>query len=273
MFRRALTKDLANGSKLFIGSEGVAQISDEEFEKFFSAEEKDIIKAARENGQIVKTHTISDSTVDRHGDTVNVDGWNLKHYSGVVLLNHGHIGFAGVKETTLPVAKSIKQWKYGGKLKSTATFTPKSTYPFGHMVGELVDQGFLPGVSVGFIPEEYEINEERGDYSYDFKSQELIEYSVVQVGSNRNALVEESFHDKIEEAFSGAQQAGIDTTAVAEEMSRILDEDKPETLREFCERLYMQHKSGIFHPVTQSPDRTKGEDDFLADIQEMFNHA
>lgn len=282
MFRRVRTKDLLQEQtpKLFMGAQGVSEVSEEELEKFFSEEERQILKAASEAGQIVKTHVISDSTLDRHSDTVNVDGWDLKSYTGVVLLNHGHIGFAGVRETTLPIARSVKQWRYAGQLKSTAIFTSPDIYEFGHTVGKLVDAGFLPGASVGFIPHEWERNKEReeetGRRSYDFKSQELVEYSIVQVGSNRNALVEEGLQDTIstslEGAFSGAKQAGIDTSSVADEMERFLDDDPDhEKFKAFCERLYFEHKTGIFHAVTESPDRKSDEDDFLADIQEMFN--
>jgi hypothetical protein len=286
MFRRALTKDIElasrrEGSKLFMGGPGLSACSDEELSKFFSDEERAVIKAAQAEGQIVKTHVISDSSVDRHHDTVNVDGWDTGGYNDIVQLNHGHIGFAGVRETTIPVAKSLKTWKYAGKLKSTAMFTPKDVYPFGHMVGQLVDQGYMKGCSVGFIPKAWEEDPERKDrWGYpaiNFKEQELVEYSIVQVGSNRNALVEEGLQDTIEQALSfeqaldAAKSSGIDTTPVAQEMERILDEDKPESMREFAERLFFAHKSGILFPVSESPTRNHDDESFVADVMEIIN--
>src|SRR4051812_7379106 len=60
--------------------------------------------------------TISSSSVDRYGDTVAADGWNLANFrkNPVVLWMHNN--------TMLPVARATALWVAGNSLKATAEF-------------------------------------------------------------------------------------------------------------------------------------------------------
>jgi HK97 family phage prohead protease len=158
-----------------------------------------------ENAPII--FATSTATEDRMGDTIAVDGWDLKNYRAnpVVLWAHDR--------SELPVAKSLREWTERGALMSEAQFTPKDLYPFGAMVGEMYRQGFLSAVSVGFQPQTYVVNEERaGQYgvAYDFLTQELLEYSAVPIPANPEALI-------------SARAAGIDTAPMREWAEKILD--------------------------------------------------
>lgn len=128
---------------------------------------------------------ISTDHIDRDNDTISVDGWDLKDYkkNPVVLFGHDY--------GKPPVAKAIRTWVEDGKLKSTAQFADKETYEFADTVFRLLAGGYLNAVSVGFSPMEWSFTEEEDrNYGVDFKRQKLLEYSVVPVPANPNALVE-----------------------------------------------------------------------------------
>jgi HK97 family phage prohead protease len=145
---------------------------------------------------------IGSSAPDRMGDTIASTGWRLESYqkNPIVLWAHDR--------HQPPVAKSARVWADGERLMSEPEFTPREMYPFGAMVGEMVKGGFLNAASVGFRPLKHAWNEERG--GIDFIEQELLEYSIVPVPANAEALVE-------------AKAAGIDLLPLVEWLERSLD--------------------------------------------------
>ena len=133
----------------------------------------------------------SDGSVDRHGDTVDPGGWNTDNFTkggGPLLWAHQY--------DTPPLGK-VTGLSSGAALRGAVEFTPKGMSEFNDMIYDMVKGGFLSATSVGFSPKEYDYNDARG--GFDFKSQELLEVSVVPVPANANALIE-------------ARSAGIDLT-------------------------------------------------------------
>lgn len=132
--------------------------------------------------------TISSGAVDRMGDTIAVDGWNLDNYRKNPVVLWGHDG------SDFPVARSSKIWIEGDKLKSEAVFIPKENPATGlHAEGilQLYRGGFLSATSVGFLPLKYAFTEDpQRRYGIDFLEQELLEYSCVTVPANAEALIE-----------------------------------------------------------------------------------
>lgn len=129
--------------------------------------------------------TISTDSVDRMGDTIDVKGWKLDAYrkNPVVLWAHDN--------ESLPVGKATKVWIEDGKLKATAEFTPEGMARFNDTVFDMLKGGFLNAVSVGFMPEDYKFTESADRrFGIDFLKQELLEFSVVSVPANSEALIE-----------------------------------------------------------------------------------
>ena len=139
--------------------------------------------------------TISTESVDRDRDVIQVDGWDLRAFkrAGVVLWAHDYHG--------LPVARPVKVWAEEGKLKSVAEFAPPEMYPFADTVYQMLRGGFLKSASVGFRPKKWNYNEDRR--GTDFVEQELLEFSVVPVPANPEALID-------------AKAAGIDVEPLRE---------------------------------------------------------
>lgn len=118
----------------------------------------------------------SSGVLDRHGDTVNPNGWNLENFkkNPVILYGHDHRG--------LPIGKAINVEVKDGKLMFDIQFSKKSQ--LATEVWNLIKEGILKAVSVGFMVEEWGM---AGD-PYTIMKQELFELSVVTIPANPEAL-------------------------------------------------------------------------------------
>lgn len=129
----------------------------------------------------------SDASEDRHGDTVAVAGWRLDSYkkNNVILFAHN--------SWDLPIGKGENVRVEGNALRGDITFASKE-YDFAANVEKLVRGGYLKAGSVGFRPIKYAFNEERNSSGWntpvDFLEQELLEFSIVPIPANQNALAE-----------------------------------------------------------------------------------
>lgn len=123
---------------------------------------------------------LSTSVEDRGGDTVDQSGWRLENYlkNPVVLWGHDY--------RTPPIGRCLNPHVTGGALVSDIEFATAEQHPFADTIYQLVAAGFINAGSVGFVPVRYEINRETG--GLDFKEQELLEYSIVGVPMNPEAL-------------------------------------------------------------------------------------
>lgn len=132
--------------------------------------------------------TISTGTIDRDRDVIDVAGWYTDAFmrsGGPVLFGHG-FDING----TMPVGKATKIWATQRGLKAEMVFIPND--PFAERVQRAVDFGALRATSVGFrpLPGKAAWNEERG--GIDFHEQELLEFSIVPVPANAEAVREKS---------------------------------------------------------------------------------
>lgn len=160
------------------------------------------VKVATDERRV--TFTISTASVDREGDTVAVDGWQLENYlkNPVVLFAHRY--------DQLPIARAVSVSADGNALKAVAEFPEPGLHPLADTVYEMLKGGFLRATSVGFRPLKTAHNEERPGWAMDFLEQELLEFSVVPVPSNPEALME------MAKGLAGAAAAGIDLDPLAE---------------------------------------------------------
>lgn len=117
---------------------------------------------------------VSTGSVDRHGEKINVDGIITKHYSGVVLYGHDYEG--------LPIGKTLSLKKKDGELRAKMQFATEE-YPFAKTVYDMVRGGYLTDVSIGGI-----VNKWSEDYMT-IEELEMVEFSVVPIGANRDAKV------------------------------------------------------------------------------------
>jgi len=137
----------------------------------------------------------SDETLDRHGDVLKLEYWDLSEFKKAprLLVDHDHRveSIVGKAENT----------RIDTGLQAL-TFEPvfHGITQLSREVKEMVEQGFLDTVSVGFIPHGPE--GDGGNPRY-----ELIEISFVTVGANPNARVK-AFQEKMKEAKITDEEKG-----------------------------------------------------------------
>ena len=125
---------------------------------------------------------LSTDEVDRHGDVISADGWNLESYRANPVFLWAH-------DYARPViGRSLQTWSDSRRLMAQVEFAPT---PFAQEVALLYAGGYQRGVSVGFKPLSYEErrHEKTGAViGIRFLEQELLEASAVPVPANRSAL-------------------------------------------------------------------------------------
>jgi len=137
----------------------------------------------------------SDETVDRAGDIIRVDGWQLDEFkrNPIILENHDYLGLA------VGQALEVKAEKQDGKpvLRFSILFADAETYPRADHVFRLYAGGYMRATSVGFIPlgEEEVDDAKRAELGMPphgrvFNRQTLLELSMVTVPANPNAVRE-----------------------------------------------------------------------------------
>jgi HK97 family phage prohead protease len=132
-------------------------------------------KVKKEGGRL--SVIVSDETLDRHGEVIPIETWDLGHFSNSprMLVDHNH-----------EVEKIVGRWENPNvnyeekKLIMDAVFHDFT--PLARATKEMVENGFLDTVSVGFIPHG---PKEDGGKPWN----ELIEVSWVTVPANPNARI------------------------------------------------------------------------------------
>jgi HK97 family phage prohead protease len=126
------------------------------------------------------TFVMSDGSVDRMGDVIEPDGWDLEAFykNPVALWAHNSRFIVGNWRDV-----SIQKGQMVGTLDLMEAVTPELL----HIV-TAVKAGMLRAVSVGFHPKKYEPLPDSEVGGYRFLEQELVECSLVTVPANANAL-------------------------------------------------------------------------------------
>ncbi len=134
-----------------------------------------IVKAQVENKDGRMFAIASTAVEDRHGEVVQVEGWELKNFKAnpVMLWAHDH------SEIAIGVAKGIKVDGIGKKAR--LVFEPEfhEETEKARAIKRLFEKGILNSFSVGFRPLEAEGNQ--------YIKQELLEVSAVNVPANPEA--------------------------------------------------------------------------------------
>uniref|UniRef100_A0A7V4G702 Prohead serine protease domain-containing protein n=1 Tax=Desulfobacca acetoxidans TaxID=60893 RepID=A0A7V4G702_9BACT len=127
----------------------------------------------------------STAHMDRYGDVIEVDGWDLNNYqkNPVFLWAHDY------KQP--PVGKAVKVEKGDQGLLFQVKFPTAEEYAFADTIFKLYLGGYLRATSVGFQDLEREpITDKEGKQTgWRYKRQELYELSAVPVPANPNALI------------------------------------------------------------------------------------
>lgn len=125
---------------------------------------------------------LSDATVDRYGDVVDPNGWDLRNFRRNPIALFGH-------QSSFPIGKWENLRVEGGRLVGRLKLAAKGTSARIDELVSLVEQGILRAVSVGFRPLEMEAMDPKKPYGAQrYLKQELLETSLVSVPANPAAL-------------------------------------------------------------------------------------
>lgn len=173
-----------------------------------------IIEVKAEDGKI--TVVASDETLDRHGDVLPIDQWDLTKFISAprMLVDHDH-------QVSSIVGKWLNPRIQGKQLLMDADF--HGITDLSKAVQKMVQDGYLNTVSVGFIP--HGPSEDGGREVF-----ELLETSWVTVPANPNAQIQASLKaildKKVEDADTAKIQAYLGKEGDEETIDAEQDDDK-----------------------------------------------
>lgn len=181
------------------------------------------LKAVDEKQHIIEG-VFSTGSVDRHGEAVVQNGWDLSNYktNPVVLWAHQNHEFPIAQMTEIGMDA---QGNLAGKMKFAVEEYETAATAYRLMVGK-----YLRAFSVGFSNNRYEV--QQGEDVVNLTENELLEVSVVNVPANAEAL-------------SKAKADGIDVSSLEENEEedtenieeKILGELSEETLERLSEKI------------------------------------
>ena len=165
----------------------------------------------KEDGTVLATFRITDSSIDRAGDRIISGGVKTDKYEkyGSLIWEHS----SSHPDFILGRPVSVKRTQ--NHIDMTFKFASEEANPLGHRVGKMVKEGLISNVSVGIKIEEYEETKRKGFYPIDVTKSELIEVSLTVKPMNSNATIKEITTeenknieevDKIAEAFVSASK-------------------------------------------------------------------
>lgn len=148
-----------------------------------------VVKSAPPPGGDRREFVMSDGSVDRMGDVIDQDGWDLSSFvpgsptfNPIALFNH---------DKNQVVGSWLHTRVSDGKLISKFVPLEPGTSEIADSVRKMVEQNVLRAVSVGFEPIEREPLHEKAHPQHGpfrFRRQALLECSIVSVPANPNAV-------------------------------------------------------------------------------------
>jgi phage head maturation protease len=128
----------------------------------------------------------SEETVDRQGEIITLDGWDLKNFKRNPVMLWSHNPY----EPNLGHGKNMRLSDVNGKRKLVFEPDFHKITPLSQALDEMYEKGYLRAFSVGFLPLEMEPVEKDGDSwgPQRYLKQELLEISAVNVPAHPNAL-------------------------------------------------------------------------------------
>lgn len=137
---------------------------------------------------------ISTATKDRGGEVINMEGWQLERYKSNPVVGYQHEvyggGLLGTPNPDYIIGKSVTNLdSFQGKrvLVSKATFEPEKINPLAEKIFQKLMFGSLNAASVGILPVG-DGTYKKEEKTYYYAGQELLEWSVVNIPMNGEAM-------------------------------------------------------------------------------------
>jgi HK97 family phage prohead protease len=193
-----------------------------------------------DDGRTLYTFRATSEAVDRQGEVVTLDGWDLKSFEGnpVVLDSHQYGGIENIVGRVVPPMRMTD-----AGLEADVVF---NATPRGQLAQMLVDGGDLRAVSVGFRSLERARGSEPGS-PVKHTRKELLELSVVAVPANAEAVRVRGW-DGLPEA--------LDELVDGIKAGRVLSKKNENLLRQAAEAL-----NGVLSALGEAESTTGADED------------
>jgi len=166
---------------------------------------------ARAAGANPLEYVMSDATIDRYGDVIEPDGWNLKNFRNNPVALFGH-------DSRFPIGFWKNVRVADGALRGELELLPEGRSERVDEIRAFVESGILRAVSVGFQPLSSEPLDGSKSGGRRYTKAELVECSLVSVPANPNAL-------------QIAKELNLSSTARQLIFGKSADEDRTTALR------------------------------------------
>ena len=202
------------------------------------------VRKLDENSRTV-TFVASDNSRDGHGTILPVDKWDLSRFEGNPVIGYQHtISYSDDPDDVIGTGRAYIE---GDQLLLDITFEPEDINPLAEKVYKKVVHGTLKAVSVGFLPtkEGHMGDKTRGEdpETYYFDGQELIEVSVVNIPSNKNALKKAM---EMYRSLLDSNPEEIERVRVEAEDAKKVEDERLETEKVEAERLAKETEAKEF---------------------------
>jgi HK97 family phage prohead protease len=134
------------------------------------------------------TFTLSDNSIDSYNTVLPVSEWDLERFNSNGVIFYQHAGYNSVDpDIVIGVGRAYVE---GEELIGEITLETEDVNPLAEKIFKKIKAGTLKAVSVGFSAKSGEWGrEETGDEDvFYFRGLELLEVSIVNIPSNKNAL-------------------------------------------------------------------------------------
>lgn len=143
---------------------------------------------AANNEERTYEFVISTEDVDRHGTVFKADGWNFDHYRKNPVVAYNHNTHSNDPDDIIGTSEIRQE---GTTTIGVLTLEPEGENPKADKVARKIANGTLKMASVGASIHDGHWGDKRDNENenvFYFTKQELHEWSVVTIGSNREAL-------------------------------------------------------------------------------------
>lgn len=158
----------------------------------------------------------SDESIDRDGDTISIDGWDVSAYmkNPIVLFGHDYYNLPIGKTISVTADKRARQLLFDISFPTIEELSTNPATPSEHAlkvdaIYNMAKAGILNTVSVGFRGIDYEPTATGRAY----KRQELMEISIVPVPANPNAVAILRAAGASETVIKGVTMPTVETKA------------------------------------------------------------
>lgn len=135
---------------------------------------------------------ISTEAIDTYGTVFKVTGWDLKRYELNPIVCYGHRTWDGNPDMIIGISEVYID---GEQLIGKVRFETEDVNPIAEKIWKKVQNGTLRMASIGANPKRGHWGDEKLGEDKDviyFDEQELLEWSIVPIGSNPDALKRDS---------------------------------------------------------------------------------